>query len=70
MPDSTDNLLKQITLGEDSTLELKRVEFKGGQVSAPHRNGMADEMPANSSNAICGCMQSRNLTVLKHRSFP
>lgn len=28
MLDSTDNLLKQIALGEDSTLELKRVEFK------------------------------------------
>ncbi|QLQ30747.1 MAG: hypothetical protein HZT40_03035 [Candidatus Thiothrix singaporensis] len=54
MPDSTDNLLKQITLGEDSTLELKRVEFKGGQVSAPHRNGMADEMAAmaNSNTSI------------------
>ncbi len=47
MPDLTNNLFKQIALGEDSVLELKRVEFKGGQISAPHRNGMTDEMAAN-----------------------
>lgn len=54
MPDSTDNLLKQIALGEDSVLELKRVEFKGEQISAPHRNSMADEMAAmaNSNTGV------------------
>lgn len=54
MPDLTNNLFKQIALGEDSVLELKRVEFKGGQISAPHRNGMADEMAAmaNSNTGV------------------
>ena len=36
MPDLTNNLLKQIALGEDAVLELKRIEFKGGQISIPH----------------------------------
>jgi predicted HTH transcriptional regulator len=54
MLDSTDNLLKQIALGEDSTLELKAVEFKGMHVSAPHRNSLADEMAAmaNSNTGV------------------
>ncbi|MBA4369225.1 MAG: transcriptional regulator [Desulfobacterium sp.] len=46
MFDLTSDLLKQITLGEDSVLELKTVEFTGNKVSGPHRNSMADEMAA------------------------
>lgn len=54
MLDSTAALLKQITLGEDSSLELKRVEFKGEHISAPHRSSLADEMAAmaNSNTGI------------------
>ncbi|WP_308873579.1 AlbA family DNA-binding domain-containing protein [Thiothrix subterranea] len=54
MLDSTDNLLKQIALGEDSTLELKAIEFKGAHISAPHRNSLADEMAAmaNSNTGV------------------
>lgn len=46
MSDSTDELLRQIRLGEDSMLELKTLEFKAGKVTEPHRNGMADELAA------------------------
>ena len=41
-----DLLLKQISLGEDSNLELKDIEYKKNKVSGPHRNSMADEMAA------------------------
>jgi len=44
--DTTDELLKQIALGEDSVLELKAVEFNGTRIVGPHRNGMADELAA------------------------
>ncbi|MFO1419954.1 MAG: hypothetical protein U1F59_03200 [Candidatus Competibacteraceae bacterium] len=40
------DLLKQISLGEDSVLELKTVEFSGDRITGPHRNGMADELAA------------------------
>lgn len=46
MYEKTTDLLKQIALGEDSTLELKTVEFSGKKVSGPHRDGMADELAA------------------------
>ena len=48
MIEQTADLLKQISLGEDSTLELKRVEFteNGKRISGPHRDGMADELAA------------------------
>jgi len=39
-------MLKQISLGEDSVLELKSVAVSGDRVSAPHRNSMADELAA------------------------
>jgi len=39
-------LLKQLSLGEDSFLELKNPEFSGNAVSGPHKNSMADEMAA------------------------
>lgn len=42
----TEVLLKQISLGEDSVLELKNIEFKDNTVSGPHGNSMADEMAA------------------------
>lgn len=46
MFDSTEELLRKIRLGEDSTLELKMLEFKDGKVVGPHRNGMADDLAA------------------------
>ena len=39
-------LLKQISLGEDSVLELKDIEYKNNIIMGPHRNSMADEMSA------------------------
>lgn len=40
------DILKQISLGEDSVLELKTVEFSGNKITGPHRNSMADELAA------------------------
>ena len=42
----TDLLLKQISLGEDSVLELKNIEYENNVVSGPNKNSMADEMAA------------------------
>jgi len=54
MFDTTDELLRQIRLGEDSSLELKDLRYKGKQVSEPHRNSMADELAAiaNAANGV------------------
>ena len=51
MFDTTDELLNQIRLGEDSSLELKSLEYHGERVSGPHRNGMADELAAMANTA-------------------
>jgi len=54
MFETTDELLKQIRLGEDSSLELKNLGYKSTQVSSPHRNSMADELSAmaNTANGV------------------
>ena len=54
MIETTRKLLKQIRLGEDSSLELKQLEYKGNQVSGPHRDSMADELAAmaNTGNGV------------------
>ncbi|MCY4354896.1 MAG: putative DNA binding domain-containing protein [Truepera sp.] len=39
-----DELARRIRLGEDSTLELKRVLLTGSNVTAPRRNEFADEL--------------------------
>ena len=44
-------LLQRISLGEDTTLELKSLTFKGDKVTDPHRNGMADELAAMANTA-------------------
>jgi ATP-dependent DNA helicase RecG len=51
---TTDELLRQIRLGEDSSLELKDLRYKGDQVNDPHRNSMADELAAmaNTANGV------------------
>ncbi|MEI6387976.1 MAG: ATP-binding protein [Spirochaetota bacterium] len=46
MFDTPKELLDQIRLGEDSTLELKEIVFSGEHVSGPHRDSMADELAA------------------------
>jgi predicted HTH transcriptional regulator len=46
MFDSTDELLSKIRLGEDTSLELKAIRFKGDRVSAPAREDFADEIAA------------------------
>lgn len=46
MFNNTANLLKQIAIGKDSVFELKTIEFKGNQVTGPHRNSMANELAA------------------------
>jgi len=46
MFESVAEIIRQIALGEDSVLELKMLEFSGAKVSAPHRNGVADELAA------------------------
>jgi ATP-dependent DNA helicase RecG len=44
--DETEQLLRRIRLGEDSTLELKRVVVVGNHVSDPSRDAMSDELAA------------------------
>lgn len=54
MFDTTDELLRHIRLGEDSSLELKNMEYKGNKVSGPRTNSMADELAAmaNTANGV------------------
>ena len=39
-------LARRIRLGEDSTMEFKRVVLSRGRVSNPHRNELSDELAA------------------------
>ena len=41
-----EDLWAAVRLGEDSGLELKEVRFRGGKVSAPRRDSLADELAA------------------------
>lgn len=50
---TSDELIKQIRLGEDSTFEFKDLRYKGEQVAEPHRNSMADELAAM-ANSLSG----------------
>ena len=54
MFETTDELLRQIQLGEDSSLELKNLRYRGGKVNEPHRDSMADELAAmaNTANGV------------------
>lgn len=45
MADPTPTLLARLRLGEDSTLELKRVSFRGRRIE-PHPDALADELAA------------------------
>ena len=46
MTSDTEQLLRRIRLGEDSTLELERVVVAGNRVSDPSRDAMSDELAA------------------------
>lgn len=46
MFDSPEELLQKIRLGEDTSLELKSVRFRGDRVSEPKRDDLADELAA------------------------
>lgn len=46
MKDSSSRLLARIAAGEDSYLELKEVQFGGGQVKGPRRDDLAAEIVA------------------------
>ncbi len=46
MFDSPEELLQKIRLGEDTSLELKTVRFRGGRVEEPRRDDLADELAA------------------------
>jgi len=46
MFDSPEELLQKIRLGEDTSLELKSVQFRGDRVSEPRRDDLADELAA------------------------
>jgi len=67
MFDDQNELLAKIGLGEDSSLELKEVRFSGNRMTAPHRDGFADELVAF-ANAHGGAWvlgvddKSRNIT--------
>ncbi len=51
MYDSPEELLAKIRLGEDTSLELKTVGFRGQKVSEPRRNDLADEIAAIANTA-------------------
>ena len=48
-------LLNKIRLGEDNSLELKSLRFKGEKIKGPGRSELADELAAmaNTSDGIC-----------------
>ena len=53
MFDSKEELLRKIQLGEDTTLELKTIRFKGKKIAGPARNDLADEFAAIANTADC-----------------
>lgn len=55
MFDSTDELLKQILVGEDSTLELKELKFSETRVVSPNKDSIATEIAAM-ANTIGGVL--------------
>lgn len=54
MFDSPYELQRKIVLGEDNSLELKEIRFRGDRVSGPSRSDLADEIAAiaNTSGAV------------------
>ena len=62
-------LWEQIGLGEDSGLELKEVHLSGRRISAPHRDGLADEFAAFANSGggrlVLGISDNREPQALK-----
>jgi ATP-dependent DNA helicase RecG len=54
--DETEQILRRIRLGEDSTFELKRVVVSGNRVSDPSRDAMSDELAAFANSRASGGM--------------
>ena len=54
MFETIQELVNQIQLGEDSSLEFKDLRYKGNQANDPHRHSMADALAAmaNTSNGV------------------
>lgn len=54
MFDSPEELLQKVRLGEDTSLELKAVTFKGEAIAGPKREDLADELAAmgNTADAV------------------
>ena len=46
MFESPEELIRKISLGEDTSLQFKSVRFRGDRVSAPGRDALADELAA------------------------
>jgi ATP-dependent DNA helicase RecG len=46
MFDSPEELLEKIRLGEDTSLELKAIRFRGNRIGEPKRDDLADEIAA------------------------
>jgi len=53
MFDSPEELLRKIRLGEDTSLELKTVRFRGEKIDGPGRDDLADEIAAMANTADC-----------------
>ena len=51
----SDSLLRQLELGEDTSVEFKEAMFRGNRVRSPHRNAIADEL-ASFGNTIGGTL--------------
>ena len=51
MSENLNKLLKQIKLGEDSSLELKDLRYKGKKVSNPHPDSMANKLAGMANTA-------------------
>ena len=51
----SESLLRQLELGEDTSVEFKEAMFEGNRVRSPHRNSIADEL-ASFGNTIGGTL--------------
>ena len=45
---NTEDIRRQLDLGEDSYWEFKQVEFRADRPTAPKRDDLADEIPRGS----------------------
>ncbi len=53
MFNNPEELLRRIRLGEDSSLELKAVVFRGEQIAGPSRDKLADELASMANTNDC-----------------